>query len=195
MRNVISVVRKFMVGASLLGLAVLAFSANPALGQATTGNLTGEIKDATGAAVPNASIVLTNEVTGVSVTGTSNSSGNYLFQNLQPAAYDLKVTAPSFAPYLAKGVHVELNSTATANVPLSIGSQSTTVEVQSDASAALDTTTTNLATTFSNIGDVGLSDNLRRTGCPQRFAPEPRCSFHRWYRHRRWPLGRWSASP
>ncbi len=142
--RVLSVLQKFVVGASLL-------VAGMAAAQLTSGNLAGAVKDGTGAAVPNASLVLTNESTGVTTTLMSNGSGEFLFQNLQPATYDLKVTAAGFAPALLKGVRVDLNSTATANVPLSLGSQSTTVEVAADASALLDTTTTNLTTSFSNV--------------------------------------------
>ena len=152
MRDVLSVIRKIVIGVSLAGTAVvLSFPAGAAYGQATSGNLAGSVKDATGAAVPNASVVLTSESTGVTSTLTSNSSGDFLFQNLQPAVYDLKVSAAGFAPALVKGVRVDLNSTATANVPLSLGSQNTTIEVEAGASALLDTTTTNLTTTFSNV--------------------------------------------
>jgi hypothetical protein len=116
----------------------------------TSGNVAGSVKDATGAAVPHATIVVISESTGVESTTVSNAAGEFLVQNLLPAAYDLKTTAQGFAPSLVKGVNVELNSTATANVSLSVGTQAIVEEVDSDASALLDTTSQNLTTTFSN---------------------------------------------
>ena len=118
--------------------------------QITSGNLAGSVKDSTGASVGSAVISAISESTGVTITTKSNASGEFLIQNLLPAIYDVKVVAPGFAPALVKGIRVDLNSTATANVPLSLGSQSTVVEVTSDSSALLDTTTQNLTTAFTN---------------------------------------------
>ena len=118
--------------------------------QITSGNLAGSVKDSTGASVGSAVISAISESTGVTITTKSNASGEFLIQNLLPAIYDVKVVAPGFAPALVKGIRVDLNATATANVPLSLGSQSTVVEVTSDSSALLDTTTQNLTTAFTN---------------------------------------------
>ncbi len=133
-------------------LAVLALvtASTFSYGQATSGNIAGLVKDATGAGVPHASLTVTNEATGVATTTVSNGSGEFLVQNLLSGAYDLNVTAPGFAPSLVKGVPVQLNSTATENVTLSLGAANTEVEVSADSSALLDTTTQNLSTTFSN---------------------------------------------
>jgi hypothetical protein len=120
-----------------------------AFAQTTSGNVAGSVKDATGAAVPHAAIVLTSESTGVETTTVSNAAGEFLIQNLLPADYDVKTVAPGFAPSLIKGIHVELNSTVTANVNLSVGTQAV-VEVNADVSALLDTTSQNLTSTFSN---------------------------------------------
>ncbi len=150
MRNVISVVRKFMVAASLLSLATLAFSANPVFGQSTSGEIVGTVKDASGAVLPNATITLTSESTNVSVTTTSSGSGEFHIQNLPAALYDMKVALSGFAPYTLKAIAVEPSKSATVNANLSVGSTSS-VEVSADSGVVLDTTTTNLTTTFSNV--------------------------------------------
>lgn len=135
----------------IFSLAVLSLLATGiAFGQTTSGNMAGSVKDATGAAVPHASVTVTSETTGVATTTVTNGAGDFLVQNLLSAAYDVKTTAQGFAPSLLKGVRVELNSTATADVALSVGTQSIVEEVNSDVSAALDTTSQNLTTTFSN---------------------------------------------
>jgi len=120
-----------------------------ALGQATSGNVSGSVKDATGAAVPHATVVVTSESTGVESSTVSNAAGEFLVQNLLPADYDVKTVVAGFAPSLIKGIHVELNSTVTANVVLSVGTQAV-VEVNADVSALLDTTSQNLTSTFTN---------------------------------------------
>ena len=121
-----------------------------AFGQSTSGNVAGSVNDATGAAIPRAKVTATSESTGVSTSGVTNGAGEFLIQNLLPAFYDIKTVAPGFAPSTVKGVHVELNSTATANIVLSLGAQTESVEVTANSSSLLDTTTQNLMTTFTN---------------------------------------------
>ena len=130
---------------SFLGLTL---GATCAYGQATSGNLVGTVKDTSGALVANAQILITDEATGVSTTVKTSAAGEFRAGNLLPDKYDLNVTASGFQGFDLKGVEVDLNKTATADVKLSIGT-ATTVEVSADAGAVLDTTSTNLTTTFS----------------------------------------------
>jgi len=149
MRNFISVIKKFMVGSSLLGLATLAFSTTPAFGQGTSGDIVGTVKDASGAVVPNASVTVTNESTGVVVKATSNQSGIYHVSNLLGGNYDLVFAAPGFATYKLKALSVNDTKTSTVDATLTVSS-STSVEVEASAGVTLDTTTNNLTTTMSS---------------------------------------------
>ncbi len=133
-----------------LGAAAFALVATSAMGQVTSGNIAGVVKDSTGAAIPNATVTIKSEATGVVVTGKSNSSGEYLVQNLLPAKYDITATAAGFAATALRAVSVTLNSTATADLALQAGQQSTLVEVNASSEVVLDTTTQNLSQTFSN---------------------------------------------
>ena len=91
----------------LLGaVTTLAFSAAMAFCQATSGNLTGAVKDSTGATVPHTAITVTSQTTGSVSTTTSNDSGQYLLQNLPAGTYDLRATATGFAPISIRGVTV-----------------------------------------------------------------------------------------
>ena len=123
--------------------------ATAAFGQQTSGDLVGTVKDATGAAVPNAQITLTNEAIGVKVNSTASGAGEYRVNNLQAGRYDLVVTTAGFQPSVLKGISVVLGTTSTANVTVNVGSNQT-VEVSADAGVVLDTTSTNLSQTFSN---------------------------------------------
>lgn len=134
-------------------LAVLALSitcAGTLVAQATSGDLVGTVKDASGALLPNATVIVKAESTGVTKTVTAGSSGEFRASNLLPDKYDLTASAAGFQSATLRGVLVELNKTSTADVNLSVGTNSTTVEVSADAGVVLDTTTTNLTTTFSN---------------------------------------------
>ena len=130
--------------------AALVFTVSAAYGQVTSGNIAGAVKDATGAVVPNATVTIKSESTGVVSTVKTNGSGEYLIQNLLPAKYDITATASGFAPTAVKGVNVTLNSTATADVALQTGEQTSVVEVNASTEVVLDTTTQNLSTTFAN---------------------------------------------
>ncbi len=122
-------------------------SIRPLSAQETSGDVVGTIVDASGAAVPNAAVTATNEATGVKSTTTANGSGEYRIPNLLPGTYDISATAPGFAPSELKGVAVQLNQTATANLSLKIGTVSTAVNVV-EAAAVIDTTTAQIQNTF-----------------------------------------------
>jgi Carboxypeptidase regulatory-like domain len=114
----------------------------------TSGAVGGTIKDSQGAVVPNAKVTLTNESTNVSTTTTTNGSGEYQILNLLPGLYDLKTEVSGFQPNVVKGISVQQATTATVPVQLTIGSMSSTVEVNAGAGTTIDTTTANLSTTL-----------------------------------------------
>ena len=132
------------------------FAASSAFCQMTSGDLVGTVKDPSGAVLPRATVTVTNEETGVVTTLQTNGSGEYRVSNLPAGKYDISVNASGFLPYTLRGLAVELNKTATSDITLSIGAR-TTVEVSAEAGVALDTTSTNLTTTFSNVELSNLS--------------------------------------
>ena len=87
-----------------------------ALGQGLA-RISGSVTDATGAAVPGATIVATRLATGEKSTATSNGEGGYVFPSLAPAEYDLEVTASGFAISLRKSVVLQADQAVTVNVP------------------------------------------------------------------------------
>ena len=129
-------------------LAVSVLSAGMALAQITSGDIAGTIKDSTGAAIPNASIVITNEATGVTTTLAATSAGDFHASNLPAGKYDIAVTNAGFQAYKLTGLVVDINRTVTKDIVLSVGTTQS-VEVTAEAGVVLDTTTTNLTTTFS----------------------------------------------
>ena len=134
---------------ALAAAATCAMVPSAIYAQVTSGNLVGVVKDSTGAAVANASVTVRNTATNVASKITSNAQGEYRVNNLLPGIYSVEVMAPGFSSTTVNNVTVQLNSTATSDVSLSVGGAGTTVEVSSaDAGLVLDTTTQNLTQTF-----------------------------------------------
>jgi hypothetical protein len=66
----------------------------PAFAQLSTASLNGVVRDSTGAVVPKASVILRNSDTGIERNNVTNDSGTYVFSDVNPGRYTLKVSAP-----------------------------------------------------------------------------------------------------
>ncbi len=115
--------------------------------QSISGNLEGTVFDASGATIPNATVVAKNDGTGVETTTKSTVAGEYRISNLLPGTYTITVTASGFTKSQIKDVSVALDKTVTANVKLDVGTNVETVEVTASA-ASIDTTTASVQTSF-----------------------------------------------
>ena len=95
--------------------------------------LTGIVTDQTGAVVPGATVTITDPATGTNKTSQSGETGLYDFNGLNPANYNLKVTAKGFQSYQQNGVVVNVSATVRQDVKLTVGAESQTVTVEADA--------------------------------------------------------------
>jgi protocatechuate 3,4-dioxygenase beta subunit len=66
------------------------------LGQGTAGTITGTVTDPTGAVIPEATVTVTNQGTGVDFHLTTNSSGVYSITSLIPGTYTVTVSQKGF---------------------------------------------------------------------------------------------------
>jgi Carboxypeptidase regulatory-like domain len=110
----------------------------------TTGAIAGVVTDPTAAVVSGVSITLKNVDTGSSASTTTNSQGSYNFSFVQPGHYSVSATAAGFQE-IVKNVSVALGSSVTANLQLSISSQSQTIEVTGEGTG-IQTADANLET-------------------------------------------------
>jgi hypothetical protein len=133
-----------LVGVFALCLLLLSASVTA---QSVSGELVGTIYDATGAIVSGASVVATNNATGVQSSTVSSSTGQYRLSNLPVGSYMLRVTAKGFSVAEIRGIDVSLNVQATSNVTLQVGESKTIVEV-TGSSVTIDTTTAQVQSTF-----------------------------------------------
>src|ERR1700674_5801425 len=118
---------------TLLWLIVLVFSAGAALAQLSTASLNGVVRDATGAVVPRASVTLHNSDTGVERNTFTNDTGTYVFSDINPGRYTLRVTAPSFSTKQVSDFVLAVNQTATIDIALDPGAQTVVVSVEATA--------------------------------------------------------------
>ncbi|MDX2151273.1 MAG: carboxypeptidase regulatory-like domain-containing protein [Bryobacteraceae bacterium] len=131
----------------ILLAALLLLAPTGMFAQATDGNVVGVVSDASGAAVPGATIELQNDATGVKFAAKTDTLGAYRFNNVPAGVYTLKASASGFTAAQLQRLSIELNKTTTANLSLQVGQVSTTVEVL-EAPATIDTTTAQITTTF-----------------------------------------------
>lgn len=108
------------------------------------GSIVGSVTDPTGAAVPTALITATQTTTGRKTVVNANGQGAYVFPSLAPAEYSLSVAAAGFQTSEKKGIVLQADQSLTANLQLSIGATTTTVEVTSSV-PTVDTTTGTLS--------------------------------------------------
>ena len=119
----------------LFTLAVLlAFLAGiPAAGQYTTASLGGTVEDPAGAVVPDATVTVQNEGTGLTRTVMTQANGTFLFPALTIGNYKLTVTKQGFTTYVQTGIVLTVNQAATQIVSLKVGAVTQEVTVAGNA--------------------------------------------------------------
>ncbi|MBK5293199.1 MAG: carboxypeptidase regulatory-like domain-containing protein [Acidobacteriia bacterium] len=112
-------------------------------GQSATQGIQGLVSDASGAVVVGAKVTVTNVSQGVSLSTTTNTSGNYSFPLLLVGNYDVKVEMQGFKAEVAKNLRLETAAQLRQDFQLDLGSVTESIEV----SAAAVTLNTENATT------------------------------------------------
>jgi Carboxypeptidase regulatory-like domain len=128
-----------------------------------SGDVTGTVLDASGAGIPNATVIATNISTGVKTPAETNDQGVYRFNNLLVGNYSVTASAKGFSTDKLENVEVVLNNVITANLTLAVGGTATTVEVSAGA-AQIDTTTAQLQTSFGTKDVIDLPATASNSG-------------------------------
>src|SRR3989442_1173211 len=108
---------------AILGVAFIVALAAPQRmsAQVLYGSIVGEVRDASGAAVPGATVTITNKETNQSREAKTDSAGSYNFIDVQTSTYTVKVTQQGFKTFERAGVRVALNSVMRVDVALEVG--------------------------------------------------------------------------
>jgi Carboxypeptidase regulatory-like domain len=130
-------------------VAVIAALAVAGLAQITTTGIRGIVRDHSGAVIPNATIKLTDNSTGIEYSTVSSSDGGFLFPNLQFGSYKLTATASGFQTVVIAAITVESGRVTDISIDLKVGATGETVQVAASAEQ-LNTTTTEVGGAISN---------------------------------------------
>lgn len=114
---------------SLAFLAAL----SPCRAQTNLATLRGTVTDPSGAAVPNAQVILTNVATNAIRNAVSNSNGEYEFPYVDPGTYQITCNAPGFEKFVAEKVDIVGYETRRVDVRMQVGSTNTLVTVTAGA--------------------------------------------------------------
>ena len=127
MTNVHDVIR-WTVRLSLATLILL--SAGVTWSQVTTATFYGIVADRTGGLVAGANVTLTSEDTGAVITTTTDPSGEFTFDFLRAATYDLKIESKGFKIHSSRGIVLSASQKFRGTFSLDVGSISETVSVE-----------------------------------------------------------------
>jgi hypothetical protein len=97
--------------------------------------INGRVSDPTGAAVPNARLVLTQSDTKLSRVGTTGSEGFYEFADISPGKYTLEAEAPGFRKEATSNITLDVAQVLRLDLNLQLGTASDRVDVVASAVA------------------------------------------------------------
>ena len=141
---VISRLRQMVIAFLMVVLAASVLKAQ----SSSTGALTGTVRDATGAVVPNARVTCVNASTRQERSVKTGADGIYNIGLLPPGTYSVKFEAPGFQAAVAPSITVTVTETGTLSQTLTVGAQSQQVTVEADA-VAVQTTNATIGATIS----------------------------------------------
>ena len=139
---------------SLLALGIL-FTTCFMYAQSTGGRIIGRVTDTSGAVVPGAKVILTNEATGVDYNSESNGNGDFSVLQVPVGIYTVTVDHSNFKKYVRKGVRLELNQVLNLAISMQLGAATEVVNVTGEA-PLVDTSSTQLGTAIDARTVTGL---------------------------------------
>jgi hypothetical protein len=140
-------------------LCLLVFSVSVTYAQ-TFGDISGEVKDTSGAVIPGATVITTNTNTNTSRNTVTNEAGLYRFPSLVPGLYSVRVEADGFRSTVRSGVELQVQQAARIDFSLEVGQLTEVVEVSADA-ALLNTDDATVGTVIEQRRIVDLPLNGR----------------------------------
>ena len=144
--------------AFLVLLGFLALVSVRTLTAQTTGAIEGTITDPSQAAIPGATVKLTNTQTGVVTGVTTNSAGYYLSQNLPVGTYAIGVSQPGFKTFSMTGVTLDVATRVRRDITLQVGTVQESVTVEAaPAQVELSTGTVTSVITHEQIASAVLN--------------------------------------
>jgi hypothetical protein len=113
----------------------------------STAQISGTVKDPTGAVLPGVEVTATQTETGITRTTISNETGAYALPNLPLGPYKLEAALAGFRTFAQTGIVLQVSSSPVLNITLEVGQRSEQVEVQANA-ALVETRTVGVGQTM-----------------------------------------------
>jgi len=142
-----------------------------ALGQGeTTSAIVGEVRDATNAVVPGATVTVTNHETGLKRSAQTDDAGRFNFPQLKPGTYSVRAEAQGFDPRQNDNIISGLGQKQTVDFTLKVARSNEAVEVSSEA-PLINLENANLSTTLNAPALEDLPNPGGDLTYPLQFAP------------------------
>ncbi len=123
--------KRMWIGA-LISFLISVFSCAPVWAQATA-QISGTVRDQTGAVLPGVEVTATQTSTGVARNTVTNETGSYVLPNMALGPYRLEAGLPGFRTFVQTGIVLQVNSSPVINPVLEVGQVTEQVEVQANA--------------------------------------------------------------
>ena len=143
-----------------IALLFCALACGAVWGQSTA-QVSGAVKDQTGAVLPGVEVTTTQTETGLKRSTVTNDTGSYVLTNLPIGPYRLEASLPGFRTYAQTGIVLQVNANPEINVVLEVGQVAETVEVQANA-ALVETRSTAVGQIMENVRILELPLNGRQ---------------------------------
>jgi outer membrane receptor protein involved in Fe transport len=141
-------IRSGLVATVLISAAMLFCCSITVLAQSATGGIRGIVTDATGASLPNATVIAKNLATGVELKTTTTSEGAYSTPRILPGIYTVVVEASGFKRSEVTNIEVSVGKDAVVDFKLEAGAITEVVTVAGGSEALVEKDTVQISTTF-----------------------------------------------
>src|SRR6202050_2504704 len=128
-----AVTRIAMYGLTVADLATILFPVKPFPQGETTSAIVGQVTDATGAAIPGATVTITSRETALKRSAKTDDEGRFTLPQLKPDSYSVRVEAAGFASQQNDHVLAALGQKQTVNFTLRVAQSNQTIEISSEA--------------------------------------------------------------
>ena len=136
----------------------------PLMAQSTQSTILGTVKDASGAVIPSARVVITNLDKGNLTSYATDAAGNFQAQDLTPGKYRLQVSRAGFQSRLIDDLGLTARQQLHIDVVLPVGATQQEIKVDASTAGAIETETPSIASTLNEQNVMNLPANYRASG-------------------------------
>src|SRR5215510_16196659 len=108
-------------GCILAAFLAVSLTSTTAWAQVETAQISGTIKDSSGAVLPGVQVTATQTATGAKRSTVSNETGNYVLPSLPTGPYMLQAELPGFKSHIQTGIVLQVDERPEINIVLQVG--------------------------------------------------------------------------